>query len=135
MVVAAAVEEAPRNDPPPAPVAGSCFIAGPAPTGAWAGKAGALALYTAAGWRFAGPVEGMRALVKPGSTWAVRQGGQWELGSVHADRVMIGGSQVVGARQQAVANAAGGATVDTQARIAINGLLATMRAHGLIETE
>lgn len=42
------------------------------------------------------------------------------------------GTQVVGARGAAVADATGGATVDTEARTAINTLLARLRAHGLI---
>lgn len=135
MVVAAAVEEPPRNDPPPSPAPGSCFIVGSAPTGQWAGMAAALALFTDAGWRFAGPVEGMQALVKPSSTWATYRSGAWELGTVRAERVMIGGIQVVGAQAPAVADAAGGGTVDTQARSAVNALLSAMRAHGLIATE
>jgi hypothetical protein len=46
-----------------------------------------------------------------------------------------GGTKVVGAQGAAVADAAGGATVDTEARTAINDLLARLRAstgHGLI---
>lgn len=42
--------------------------------------------------------------------------------------------QVVGAQQAAVADATGGATVDTEARAAINALLARLRTHGLIAT-
>jgi hypothetical protein len=42
------------------------------------------------------------------------------------------GLQILTNRQAAVADASGGATVDTQARTAINTLLARLRTHGLI---
>jgi hypothetical protein len=50
------------------------------------------------------------------------------------DELYINNSKVLGARGAAVADAAGGATVDTEARAAINTLLARMRAHGSIAT-
>ena len=46
----------------------------------------------------------------------------------------VAGTKVVGARGAAVADASGGATVDAEARTAINTLLARLRAHGLIAT-
>lgn len=47
----------------------------------------------------------------------------------------VSGNQVVGARGAAVADASGGATIDAEARTAINTLLARLRpaGHGLIE--
>lgn len=44
----------------------------------------------------------------------------------------VNGTQVVGAQGAAVADATGGGTTDTEARAAINALLARCRAHGLI---
>lgn len=44
------------------------------------------------------------------------------------------GTKVVGAQGAAVADAAGGATVDAEARTALNALLARLRTHGLIAT-
>lgn len=44
----------------------------------------------------------------------------------------IGGSQVVGARGAAVADPAGGATIDAEARTAIAAILSRLEAHGLI---
>lgn len=66
----------------------------------------------------------------------------WDLGSaskkfkdIHLSGVLnIDGSQVVGTQGAAVADASGGATVDTEARTALNALLARLRAHGLIAT-
>lgn len=50
------------------------------------------------------------------------------------DVYKIDGTQVVGAQGAVVADAAGGVTVDTEARAAINTLLARLRTHGLIAT-
>lgn len=44
----------------------------------------------------------------------------------------VAGTQVVQAQGAAVPDATGGATIDTEARTAINALLARLRAHGLI---
>ena len=46
----------------------------------------------------------------------------------------VSGTQVVGARGAAVADASGGVTIDAEARTAINTLLARLRTHGLIAT-
>jgi len=53
-------------------------------------------------------------------------------GKYNVKALTVGGVQVVGAQGAAVANAGGGTTVDTEARAAINTLLARLRAHGLI---
>lgn len=57
-------------------------------------------------------------------------------GSFQADGGIkdAGGIQVVGTQQGAVADASGGAIIDSQARTAINDLLAALRLHGLIAT-
>lgn len=46
----------------------------------------------------------------------------------------VDGTKVVGNQGASVADASGGATIDTQARTAINALLARLRTHGLIAT-
>src|ERR1700712_2693463 len=46
---------------PSAPVVGQCWVVGTAPTGEWAGQAGALAGWSAGGWRFVSPFEGIKA--------------------------------------------------------------------------
>jgi hypothetical protein len=50
----------------------------------------------------------------------------------YATVVKRAGTQILSAQGAAVADAAGGATIDTEARAAINALLARVRAHGLI---
>jgi phage baseplate assembly protein V len=50
------------------------------------------------------------------------------------EHVKVAGVKVVGSQGAAVADAAGGAVVDSQARAAINTLLARLRSHGLIES-
>ena len=135
LLVAAAVEEAPRDDPPPSPVAGSSYIVGSAPTAEWAGRQSCLASFTAAGWRFVEPIEGLQAWVKATSIWAAFRAGAWELGSLRAERLMIDDLQVVGARLGAVPDPTGGSTIDAEARSAIAAMLQALRGHGLIATE
>jgi hypothetical protein len=53
-------------------------------------------------------------------------------GTAMATAFKVGANQVVAARQSAIVDATGGATIDTQARTAINAVLTAMRTHGLI---
>jgi len=56
-----------------------------------------------------------------------------DVGNVNANsQYRVGGTKVVGARGAAVTAPAGGATIDTQARTAINDLISRLQAHGLI---
>jgi hypothetical protein len=48
--------------------------------------------------------------------------------------VFVDGEQVVGARANAIPAPSGGTTIDSEARSAIEEILATIRQHGLIET-
>ena len=134
MVVAAAVEDQPANQPPATPVAGNCYIVGPVPTGAWAGHAGSLASYSAAGWRFIAPKEGLPAWVKSLAVFAFYRANEWEVGKVRGSGLILGGQQVVGAQAAAIPNPTGGSNVDSPARTAVAAILATLRQHGLIAT-
>lgn len=127
-----AAEELGTNTPPVAPVAGQCWIAGSAPTGAWAGRAGALACWTLSGWRFLAATEGMQVWLRDRQHWAVCEAGGWVAGDVRASRLTIEGLKVVGPRGAAVPVPSGGSTVDTEARSAIAALIQRLSDHGLI---
>lgn len=134
-LVAAAVEEPPRNDPPNPATAATCFLVGTAPTGDWSGNANAIATYTAAGWRFAAPVEGMEVWIKSTSLSATYCGGMWQIGLIYGSKVLINGIQVVGSQVPAIADPSGGTTTDSEARSAISSVLAALRQHGLISSQ
>jgi Protein of unknown function (DUF2793) len=134
LVTAAAVEDVPSDTPPAAPLVGACYLVSAAPTGAWSGHAKNLAGYTSGGWRFVPPQEGLSAYVKTTGTFGVYRAGSWDVGTVRASSIVIGGQQVVGARAAAIASPAGGSTVDAEGRAAISAILAALRLHGLIET-
>jgi hypothetical protein len=133
-VVAAAVEEPPMAVPPAAPASGSCYLIASDPSGAWSGHAHALASYSAAGWRFVAPVEGMTVYVGSNGLAATYRNGGWEIGLLSAAAIQVGGLQVVGPRAAAIPGPVGGSSVDVQCREAIELILAALRQHGLIAT-
>ncbi|TPG19949.1 DUF2793 domain-containing protein [Sphingomonas koreensis] len=122
------------DDPPADAEVGDCWIVGAAPTGDWAGMAGALAGWTADGWRFVAPGEGMMAWVTTDAATARYHDGVWELGAVRAERVLIGGRQVLGEQCAAITGAEGGAVIDDGARATVAQILVALRSHGLIAT-
>jgi hypothetical protein len=134
LLVAAAVEEAPRLDPPASPVEGACYIVGPSPSGAWAGKSGCIAGFTSGGWRLIAPFEGLSAYMKATGMRATYRTGTWELGVLRGGSLVVGGVQVVGSRLAAIANPSGGTIVDAESRGAINQVLTALRQHGLIDS-
>jgi hypothetical protein len=134
LIVAAAVEEPPRSDPPSSPALGACYIVGGSPSGAWAGKSQYMAGYTTGGWRLIAPTEGMTAYIKTANVVARYRAGAWELGTLRGSELVLDGSRVVGPRLAAIPAPTGGANVDPECRSAINGILAALRQHGLIES-
>jgi hypothetical protein len=114
MLVAPMVEEPPLSTPPPSPGPGSCYIVATSPGGAWAGKANCLAEFTSGGWRFAEPPEGVSVYVRSTQTRTTFREGAWELS---------GGP---------VESPTGGATIDSEARAAIDQILGVLRQHGLL---
>lgn len=120
--------------PPPAPAIGSCYIVGEGATDAWAGMSQSVAAWTSGGWRFVAAAEGMMLYDRSTGTWMTFRSGAWERGMVRASALIIGDQQVVGARAAAIESPAGGATVDSESRTAIDAILDALRQHGLIET-
>ena len=118
--------------PPLAPLPGQCWIVGVAPTGAWAGRGGALAGWTAGGWRFLAASDGMSAWSRNDLCVVRHVAGQWEIGTLRARRLVIDGIQAVGTRQPAIATPSGGAVSDLSARQAIGEIIAALQHHGLI---
>jgi hypothetical protein len=126
------VEEPPRVSPPASPAFGSCYIIAAGTTGAWSGKQDNLACFTAGGWRFIPPIQGMTAYVRSTSVWALYRSSAWELGVLRGSALNIGGQQVVGVRGTAIASPTAGSVVDTEGRAAVSAILAALRSHGLI---
>ena len=117
-VVAGAVEEPARADPPSSPTVGASYIVASGATGAWAGQDDAIAAFTPGGWRIIAPVDGLCVLVKStGQTLRYDNGG-WS--------ILLAGPQ------PAISNVVGGTTVDPESREAISAILGALRAHGLI---
>ena len=131
LAVHGAVVAAGANRPPAAPQHGQCWIVGPAPEDAWAGKAHAVAGWTEGGWRFLVPREGMRLWAGPASGDALFSGGAWRLGEAFG-KVFVEGVQVVGTQVANIAEPTGGMGVDGEARAVIVAVLEALRHHGLI---
>jgi hypothetical protein len=120
--------------PPSAPLPGQIWLVGTAAAGDWSGKAGQLALYTSGGWRFILPKSGMMLWSKVDAVFIHFTGIAWVVGSWPVQQLMVAGQKVVSDRQPAIADAVGGAVLDSQARATISNILNAMRAHGLIAT-
>ena len=127
------VEGAPTADPPAQPDDGQSWIIGATPTGAWVGKAGALASWTVGGWRFVNPLPGMQVWNKAAGYWLHWTGSGWSDGTMPASAILIDGQQVVGPRLEGVPSPSGGTVIDAEARSAITALIATLKSHGLID--
>jgi hypothetical protein len=112
-LVAPAIDAGPQNDPPPAPLLGQVWLVGDVPTGAWIGAPGALALWTAGGWRFIAPRAGMSVTRLEDGLCLCFDGTMWSV-------------------PPAIGTPAGGAVVDTEARAAIGALISCLSAHGLL---
>jgi hypothetical protein len=132
IVVAAAVEEPPSDDPPALPTPGTCYLVGPSPNGPWSQHADHIAAFSNAGWRFVAPTPGLAAFVKSAGTFAVYRQATWDVGTLSGSRVVVDGAQVIGPRGGAIASPNGGTTVDAEARATLDQILTTLRTHGLI---
>ncbi len=117
-IVCGVIETTGLGSPAESPTVGSSYLVGANAGGDWSGRAGQIATFTAGGWRYVVPFDGLTMLVKSsGETQRYRDGG-WDV--------------VLGPQQPAIANIAGGTTVDVEARAAVGAILSALRAHGLI---
>lgn len=130
--VSASVVAVGLNPPPPAPLPGEAWIVGPSPTGDWAGKANMLASFSEGGWRFLAPLPGMMVWSQSNAVHATWNGSSWSLGAFPVSGLIVQGQPMLVAARPSIAEPAGGATVDTQARSALTAMLQALRAHGLI---
>lgn len=119
--------------PPVAPDAGLCWIVAAGAPGEWAGKANAVAVRTAGGWRFVVPQVGMMVWNKAQGCTIHWKGSSWSDGTVPVAAISVGGAKVVGARQPAIASPSNGTTIDAEARAAVAQVIVALRTHGLIE--
>lgn len=74
----AAVVSVGVNTPPGSPAAGDCYVVGTSPTGAWAGQAKAIAIYST-GWSFVTPWEGLTVWAMDTNALNSYDGSAWGL--------------------------------------------------------
>jgi hypothetical protein len=128
-----AVEEGPRASPASTPVEGQCWIVGQGGAGAWFEKDDSLACWSEGGWRFVRPQPGTSVWNKADGVPLLWDGDGWSSGELRCSGVAVGGQQVLGERQPAVASPSGGTIIDAEARAAVNALIAALMSHGLID--
>lgn len=112
-LVQLAVEAGPQSDPPVDPGEGQCWLVGAAPTGGWVGQADSVAIWTAGGWRFSAPRNGMRACRIADGAWLRFEAGAWVVPAPLGAPV-------------------GGAVIDSEARTVIADLILLLAAHGVL---
>lgn len=120
------------ESPPASPQLGLTWVVGEHPTGAWAGRAGAIATWTAGGWRFVAPIDGMAVWTTDDGMVARRAGGAWTRGILAGAEVRIGGIKVLDEQQPPIPEPQSGTTIDAPGRSAIVAILMVLRKHGLI---
>src|SRR5437868_14364878 len=84
IVVAPAVEDGPRSDPPTSPAVGACYNVGLPATGEWAGWDHGIACFSSGGWRFVSAIEGLTVFVKDAGVFATCLANGWDIGTLSA---------------------------------------------------
>ena len=126
------VEDIPQAEPPADPATGACYLIADGGSGAWAGQDGAIACFTAGGWRFIEPAEGVIVTGLSSGEQIQRRSGSWEAGISRCREVRIAGQTVLRGRQPDVPDPAGGTVIDSECRDALTALLGALRIHGII---
>lgn len=99
------------NVPPDAPAEGTCWLIGESPTGAWTGQAGNIAARQAGNWLLIPPCDGMHVTDRS-TGQVIRRLTNWHTPT-------------------APAVPAGGTTIDHEARVAIEQLIAALSSAGI----
>ncbi len=126
------VQSAAMSAPPADPAIGQCWIVGSGAGGEWAGHEDDIACWTEGGWRFLIPAAGVSLWTADLGHVLRHDGSAWRADALRPDGVYVDDLRIVGARLPAVAGPTGGATVDAEARGAIDAILGVLRTHGLI---
>jgi hypothetical protein len=132
MLLCPVVEGVPQAAPPSDPAIGACYLVGENGNAEWSGQDGAIACFTAGGWRFIEPVEGLSVIERLSGEAFQCRSGEWEMGIGRCREVRIGGQTVLRERQPAISDPVGGAVIDSESRASLAGVLDALRAHGLI---
>lgn len=106
--------------PPHAPLAGTCWLVPEGAAAEWDGKGGQIAVATGGGWRFLVAPEGATLFVRLGRERLRRLDGEWvpDVAS--------------GTPAAPIADPAGGAVVDSEARAALAAILDRLRTLGVL---
>jgi hypothetical protein len=123
----------PTDELPADPAPGESWVVESGAGGAWAGKAGNLATWTAGGWRFTAPVPGMTVWNIDAGYRLHWTGTAWSQGEWPVSTLVIDGQQVVGPRLETVPSPSGGKIIDAEARVAVDAIIGAIWTHGLIE--
>jgi len=135
-IMQSGVISAGSNTAPVSPSEGDSYIVGASPSGVWGGRANAVTMYYNGSWQF---VPGRNSLGTVISMGTVQEGLMVWNKALNAMMVWSGTAWetkyfLVAAQQAAIADATGGATVDDEARTAINSVLSVLRTTGIIAT-
>jgi hypothetical protein len=128
----AEIEAVGQDEPPAAPVVGQCWIVGNALVAEWAGQADRIAAWSEGDWRFLRSCEGMLLWSRTEGQPIRRISGSWRVGELAGSVVKLGGIQVLGLQQPAIAFPEGGNVVDAEARSTLSMLLNTLQQHGMV---
>lgn len=100
------------NAPSAAPSEGECWIVDSSAQEQWTGMEDSVAVFTASAWKFVAPTDGMTAFDKASGQKFLYDGG-WQTASLPNE-------------------AQGGTTIDSEARNAINGIIAALRDQAIL---
>ena len=126
------VEDGARAEPPTNPDIGACYLIASGASGAWLGKDGTIAFFTAGGWRFIAPIDGLSLRMRESGEALQWRAGGWEAGISRVQQVQIDGQTVIRGRQPAISEPAGGTVIDSESRAVLAAVLDALRTHGLI---